>query len=212
MRTLITALVVVSFVVFAPGIRAQDYYHDDRFCCCGCCSPGRSEDLDCSKLDRAWYLYEKGRNLANDHCLDGALSTINEAIQLQPRIGRFHLTLGLILRDQGKRQEAIAALRLAKKYGFDWVEDEAYWALKDMGEESQKGTGASSTPGTEMPAPAATTEAPAMPVPAATTEGASARVAGDQKSEDADAGALKPPAEAKKAPVKPSAPAANGAK
>jgi hemoglobin len=86
-----------------------------------------------SKLDMAWELYEMGRHLANEHSLEEAAKPIRQAIELEPRIARFHLTLGMILRDQGKKDAAVAELKLARKYGYGWVEEEAYWVLKDLG-------------------------------------------------------------------------------
>jgi hemoglobin len=128
----LTALALTVLLAHAPLARAHDFYHDEYW----------HEDYDdhwhpphvtASKLDMAWELYETGRHLANEHSLEEATKPIRQAIELEPRIARFHLTLGLILRDQGKRDEAVAELRLARKYGYGWVEEEAYWTLKDLG-------------------------------------------------------------------------------
>lgn len=127
------ALALAALLASAPLALAHDFYHDEYW----------HEDCDDhhwhgphvspSKLDMAWDLYETGRHLANDHSLEESLKPIRQAIELAPRVARFHLTLGRILRDQGKKDEAIASLRLARKYGYAWVEEEAYWTLKDLG-------------------------------------------------------------------------------
>jgi hemoglobin len=136
------SLAVVLAVLLAalpagPGL-AHDFYHDEYW---GYWDHDGHDHghghhrghVAASKLDMAWELYEVGRHLANAHSLEQAVKPIRQAIELSPKIGRFHLTLGLILRDQGKKDDAIAELRLGKKYGFGWVEEEAYWTLKDLG-------------------------------------------------------------------------------
>ena len=139
------AFALAALVSSAP-LLAHDFYHDEFW----------HEDCDDhrwhgpyvspSKLDMAWELFETGRHLANCHSLEESLKPIRQAIELEPRVARFHLTLGLVLRDQGKRDEAIAALRAARKYGYGWVEEEAYWTLRDLGVDPRYGVEAAPAP------------------------------------------------------------------
>ena len=131
---LLLALSLVS-ATFATAqyAHAHDFYHDEFWDEDGCCDHWHGPYVSPSKLDMAWELFETGRHLANCHDLDEAVKPIKQAIELEPRVARFHLTLGMIQRDQGKKDDAIAELRLARKYGYGWVEEEAYWTLKDLG-------------------------------------------------------------------------------
>lgn len=141
-----TLLALAALIALAPLAHAHDFYHDEFW----------HEDCDDhhyhgpyvspSKLDMAWELFETGRHLANEHELEQAIKPIRQAIELEPRVARFHLTLGLILRDQGKRDEAVAELKLARKYGYGWVEEEAYWTLRDLGVDPRYGVDAAPAP------------------------------------------------------------------
>ena len=130
------ALALAALLASTPLARAHDFYHEEFW----------HEDCDDhhwhgpyvspSKLDMAWELFETGRHLANEHSLVEAQKPIRQAIELEPRVARFHLALGLILRDQGNKDQAVAELKLARKFGYGWVEEDAYWALKDLGVDS----------------------------------------------------------------------------
>ena len=164
MRTILVTLAIFATLSLV-GASAHDFYHDEcwrpggcHVCCCADVAP--------SKLDMAWSLYEKGRWLANRHELERGISSIKEAIELLPKEGRFHLTLGLILRDQGRKDEAIAEFGFARRYGFGCVEEEAYWALKDLGvDPSRPATEVAPPPRTEAAPPADEAEV-ATPAPA----------------------------------------------
>lgn len=126
-------LAVALTGLLAGAAAAHDFYHDEYWHEDDCRPHWHAPTVTSSKLDMAWELYETGRHLANEHSLEESVKPIKQAIELEPRIARFHLTLGLILRDQGKKDEAVPELKLARKYGYGWVEEEAYWTLKDLG-------------------------------------------------------------------------------
>lgn len=126
-------LAVALTALLAGAAAAHDFYHDEYWHEDDCHPHRHAPSVTNSKLDMAWELYETGRHLANEHSLEESVKPIKQAIELEPRIARFHLTLGLVLRDQGKKDEAVPELKLARKYGYGWVEEEAYWTLKDLG-------------------------------------------------------------------------------
>jgi len=137
LRAPVWALLLAGVLAGAPLAHAHDFYHDEFWDEDGCdtvtLDHWHGPYVAPSKLDMAWELFETGRHIANCHNLDESQKPIRQAIELEPKIARFHLTLGLILRDQGKKDEATAELRLARRYGYGWVEEEAYWTLKDLG-------------------------------------------------------------------------------
>jgi hemoglobin len=129
--TVLIGIMVTGMLPYAATARHchghDDRYWADQYIFDGACEPRAS------KLDMAWDLFEQGRRLANCGLLAEAVSPIQEAIALEPKIGQFHLTQGLIFRDQGKRSEALKELQLAQSYGYDAVEEMATATLKDMG-------------------------------------------------------------------------------
>jgi hypothetical protein len=81
----------------------------------------------------AWEVYHVGLKAAERGCLQQALSSLCAAVHLAPDVGRFHLTLGLVLMDMGRTEEAVHELELARSFGPASVVSTAHSALQKLG-------------------------------------------------------------------------------
>lgn len=133
--------VILLLALTSPAV-AHDCWHDDV-----CCD---REHPASSKEDEAWHRYDRGLHLAHDHDLDDAVKALREAIELAPDIGLYHLTLGHVLADMGKKQEAITELRIALRKGRGGEIEDAYHLLRELGD--RPGSAYLSRPSGALPA------------------------------------------------------------